>query len=264
LPNINQIVSGLRKSISDTKQGYINVVDEPIAIASGVNPELFYTLNMPVLSGNTVDLKIGRWQYTEYSTETACSGFRGYTFSQISGGFLIPTGGIEATSGDTVYATYTYTKNKSYEYQDSELFEYVRDGLEFVQSYRGFGLIGAGVGTGYSISPTPTNLQAFLITLASKYVIQKDREQLGLIDGIMIREADLTIDTTRSAKARLDSSENIRKVLLDILYKANLDDTAAAGEIIDTYSTFVTTDTVGLSYEKNEEDGPHGLGAGNE
>ena len=264
MPNVATIVSGLRKAINDPKEREVHVVEEPIAISNGNLSATSYTLHMPIVSGDSVKLRGGRWLYSEYSTEAAASGFRGYTFNIPSGYFVVPTGAIAVTSGDTVLASYSYTQEQEYEYQEGELYEYVRDGLEFVQSYRSFGLSGAGVGTSYTISPDPSLTAAMLITMGSKYLVQKDREEIGLIDGIMIKEADVTIDTTKNSKSRLESSQDLRTVLLDILYKMNLDETAGEAALVDTYSTYVATDKVGTDYEANEVDGDHGIGLGYE
>jgi len=265
LANIAQIVSGLRKSIGDQKSEVTNIVKEPVTTATGGTPEVFYTKNMPIVSGNTVQMYSDRWLYTLVATTGAGLGTRAYLFDYDEGKFTIFDGATAATSGDTIYATYSYTEQMDYEYQDSELYEYVKDGVDWLNQYRNMGLSGVGVGTGITLSPQPSGVNAVLIAMTAKYLVQKDREESGIIDGIMIKELDITIDTTKNARARLESAKAMRADLLDIVYKMNLDSTAGAAKLVDTYSTWIAgggEDKVGTDYETNSADGPFGLGEG--
>ena len=262
MPSVEQIVSGLRENIGDHKTRFIPVVREGLGVASGTSPETFYTLNMPVISGEDVNLRVGRWLFTKVSSVAAANGLRAYTFSFDNGSYTVPIGATTAISGDAVYGSYTYLGEQEYTYRDSELYEYVHEGTNYVQSMRDLSILVAGVGTGLTLTPTPTEQQAFLIKLAAKYLLSKDREELGLAEAIMIKELDITIDTTRGIGNRIQSSKELNAALIAIIDRLNMGDTAGAGALIDTYSTYVSFDVIGLNYEHNELDGDQGLGVG--
>lgn len=263
MANIDQIVSGLRKAIGDNKMKTVQIVNEQIGVASGGSGEQYYTRQMPVVSGNDIALRGGRWLYTLVASSIAANGIRGYTFDYDTACFTVPAGATVIESGENVYATYSYLEHQEYEFQDSEMYEYVRDGVSFVNSYyNSASYTVTGDGTGYVISPEPDNLGRMLITVASKYMVQKDREEHGLIDGIMVKELDVTLDTTKGAKARMESAKSLRYDLLDVIYKLNMDATAGAARLIDVYSTYVDSDNVGTDYETNALEGNFDLGEG--
>lgn len=264
MPNTDSIVSGLRRAIGDEKTKDISVVNEVMAVTTGEIFGTYYTLNMPVVSGEDVHLRVGRWYYSKVSSEAAANGIRGFTFNVPSGAFTIPNGAIGPGSGVQVLGSYTHRLEQEYEYRDSELYEYVRDGLELFQDMYDFNLDGTGIGTGYAISPDPTNFQSIVIMLSAKYLVKKDREDHGFVDSIYIRENDIAIDTTKGLKTQTDSSKDLLIHLQSIANRLHIRDNALAGELIDTYSSYIDTDVVGLEYEQNEQDGNLGLGLGNE
>jgi hypothetical protein len=266
LPTTSDIVSSLRFSLGDEKTKIINIVDESLGLANGTAQEIFYTKNMPVVAGYNTYLRIDRWLYSLALTESAASGNRSYLFSVPSGSFMVPTDAVSATSGNKVFVSYTYEKEQRYQHQDNELYLYVEDALDWIQEKRDLSLVGSETGTGYTITPTPTNFQAMLIQMGAHYLLRKDMQDKGFKDGIMLKELDITIDTTKTNRSIRFSTQELGKMLLDTVYALNLKDQATAAGIVDTYSTYTTaqTDIVGTDYEINESDGPFNLGEGNE
>jgi len=263
LPSTSEIVTNVRNSIGDYKTRRINIIDEPLGLATGTSPEVFYTKHMPVVTGGDTYLRSDRWFYQSAANNAAASGLRAYVFSASGGSFTIPAVATATTSGHKVNASYTYTKEQGYEYQDSELYEYVGDAVDWIQQYRSFSLTVTGAGTSLIVSPNPGRIESFLIETTSRYLIHKEAQDKGFKDGIFLKELDITIDTTKNSRNRQFAIRDLKDMVMDVINKMNLDDTAGAAQLVDTYSTYVSTTKVGNSYEINELDGQFDLGEGN-
>lgn len=239
------LVDTVRYRIADPKYLVTNVVNENVGVASGVDNEVFYTLNMPVASGFDTHLRVGRWHLQEYNTAEDAQDKRGYLFSIESGSYLIPTGAVKAEVGASVKASYSWIEEQTFKFSDREINSYLCDAISTVNEfYYDFGYTFSYDGTTFNLSPNITNndFAAYMYAQYASYLIKKQLESEGFGDRIYVRDINITIDTTKG----LQDLQKSAKTLLDKFEKnintLKLKGQEAAFQRISLYSVDYTGD----------------------
>ena len=241
----------VRYRISDLKSIVNQVTQEDVGASSGSLPETFYTDNLPIASGFSTYMRIGRWLYTQVDTDVAAAGIRGYVFSTVSGSYRIPTGATAATSGDRVKVSYSWTEEQPYQFRDSEIYLYLGDAITTVNNqFYDFGESFSTDGTNFFISPSVgvSSPSAYIYAMYASYLIKKQLESEGLGDRIYVRDLNITIDTSKGLNELSKTSKDLYGNVMDLIKACRINGQTTVFDRIDTYSTLPVADAY---YESN-------------
>lgn len=239
---VDFVVELLRHRISDLKYTHTNVVGEDAGSSVGSPNEVFYTANMPVVSGFDANMRIGRWHYGLSPSSASAQGERKFVLILESGGFLVPTGAIAQLSGERVKLSYTWLEEQPYKFSDMELKIYLAGAIKTVNEvYYDFGFLASIVNnTDISISPTvyATDLAPHIYAMYASYLIKKELEAEGFGDRIYVRDINITIDTSKGLGDLQKSSEKLLNDFANIILELRVKGQEATCSKIDTYSNF--------------------------
>lgn len=257
--SVAEAIDKIREYVADQKTIVVNAVDELAAsvlsdsaaswgtylyssTATGRVGEVFATQHMPLVSGAIVKLNAGRWNYSyggEYTYPySALTGSpRTFKISYYNGLFIIPSGAQPIASGERVRLTYSWEESQEYVYSDTVLMRYIPDGYSYVSERYSPTYSVAGYGDTLTFTPLPSGVEAFLLCLATSYLIRKSIFEKEISEAIAVKDGDTSFDTTKKLAHRGKGLEDVRKDIDAIASDLAIGDLDGAGVRIDVYST---------------------------
>lgn len=248
------MVEEVRRVTGDTKYSFSSVVRENGGTTSGSSiVETFYTSKTPVLPGSEV-LEIGRWRFTPVlfsgdivNMNKIAQGlipWRQYVYNVNDASFFLASG-VPRTNGETVYISYTWLEPRAPRFSDTEIKLYLSDSIPEIENVFQIDLSSGGYSSGKTLSSISDPVVARILVLnASKLCLQALQESLT-VDGIFLKDGDVTIDTTRGLKNRADSLKSLQSQINSIVEIWQLRKQLDYVGRVDTYSTD-TSDRQGL------------------
>jgi hypothetical protein len=256
---VADIVDQVRAYIADQKTLEINAVDEvPATVlddtpanwginlyeatSTGSDFEVFATQNMPLVSGSTVKLKGGRWNYSlggdyVYPYIPLTGSPRQFQISYYTGLFIIPSGAQRIASGAKVTLTYSWEESQEYRYSDEEVQKWIPEGYSYIKEKYPTPYTVSGRGKIMNFVPLPSGMDATLLSFATSYVMRRALYEQELSEAISVRDGDTAFDTTKKLAHRGKSLEAVKEDLDNIIDDLVIGDLNSAGIRIDTYST---------------------------
>jgi hypothetical protein len=239
-----EILSIVRKSIGDYKTVPTRITGEIVADGytdTGDGTIIYYTVNLPITSDSEEDVYFlgGRWNYEIIDSGT--TGTRWIQWISESGMFVLNTGtSVEVTSGDIVKIGYTYDSPQEYDFRDSDLLVYIGNAASFINQetfdYTAFTTTGSAYDGTLTITPEPSTYVGILIGKIAQLEARRQIESEGNTSAIYVRQGEITIDTTKGGKDRLDSIKTLKQDVSSMINTINLGN--ITGNTVDVYSTY--------------------------
>ena len=240
----NDILTLVRNGIGDYKAAYTRVIDEIVTSSytetGGTGTVTYYTINLPIASNSSSDVyfKGGRWLYTV--SDSGTDGTRWIQWISASGIFLLDSGATQVTAGDIVKIGYAWDEQLEYSFQDSDLLRYIQSACYWVNeetcnitSFTTTGSVDDGT---LAIDPSPSQYLGMLISKVAQLSARLQLQSETDTSSIYVRQGQVTIDTTKGGRDRLQSIKDLRTEIHSMVLTILTADTS--GQRIDLYSTY--------------------------
>lgn len=254
--DINDLVKQIRFHVNDYTVLSSNIVDELPATgklnphdsinywnsaATGIDYEEFLTKGMPLVSGNKMLIRGGRWAYTdkgEWPGDTDYTGEgRVFLKDYARGMIIVPSGATPIVSGEKVKMTYSWWEDQEYRFSDTEIKTWIPDGDSYIREKVALPYKLESTGNNLAFSVFPSGLYFSLLALSTSYFIRRRLEEEGFQDGIFVKDGDTAFDTTKTLVHRGKTLKEVKGDIDSIIMDVKMADLITAGIKLDTYST---------------------------